>query len=426
MRVLLVGSGGRENAMAQSIIKSPLLDKLYAAPGNGGFPCERVDIKAIDIEGIVNFAKKEKIDLVIVGPESPLIIGLADRLEEAGILVFGCSQEAAQMEGSKIYAKKLMLENNIPTGLCEIFDNSADAVKYIDEVASKTGSPIVVKADGEAAGKGVIVTEDPEVAKKAVSEIMDDKIFGKSGDHIIIEEFLDGQETTVLSFVDGEDFYVMPPSQDHKRAFDNDEGPNTGGMGVYSPVPAFTDELKEKTVNEIIKPTLKALCDRGIHYKGVLYTGLALTSKGPKVIEFNVRFGDPETQVILPLMETDFLEVCYKVAKSELKDMDIKFKSQKAVSVVLASGGYPGKYAKGYEINGIDEAESMGALVYHAGTEIKDGKLVTNGGRVLNVTCLGDDYQKCIDKVYSCLKNIEFKDMFYRNDIAHRVAKQDK
>lgn len=423
MKVLLVGSGGRENAMAQSIIKSPLLDKLYVAPGNGGFPCERVDIKATDIEGIVNFAKSNKIDLVIVGPESPLIKGLADELEKAGILVFGCSKEAAQMEGSKIYAKKLMLENGIPTGLCEIFNNSNDAIKYIDDVASKTGSPIVVKADGEAAGKGVIVTSDKEVAKKAVKDIMEDKIFGASGDNIIIEEFLDGQETTVLSFVDGEDFYVMPPSQDHKRAFDNDEGPNTGGMGCYSPVPVFDEAMKNNVIENIIKKTLKALKDRGINYKGVLYTGLALTSKGPKVIEFNVRFGDPETQVILPLMETDFLEVCYKVAKGELKGMDIKFKDKKAVSVVLASGGYPGSYAKGYEICGIEEAEKMGALVYHAGDEIKEGKLVTNGGRVLNVTCLGDEYQDCINKVYDCVKKISFKDMHYRKDIAYRVVK---
>lgn len=424
MKVLLIGSGGRENAMAQSVMKSPLLEKLVVAPGNGGFPCERADIKATDIENIVKYAKENKMDLVIVGPESPLIKGLADELEKENIPVFGCSKEAAQMEGSKIYAKKLMLENNIPTGLCEIFDSSEEAVKYIDEVASKTGSPIVVKADGEAAGKGVIVTEDPETAKKAVKDIMDDKIFGASGDHIIIEEFLDGQETTVLSFVDGEDFYVMPPSQDHKRAFDNDEGPNTGGMGVYSPVPAFTDEIKEKVVNEIIKPTLKALTDRGIHYKGVLYTGLALTSKGPKVIEFNVRFGDPETQVILPLMETDFLEVCYKTALGQLKDTEIKFRDKKAVSVVLASGGYPGSYAKGYEITGIDEAEKSGALVYHAGTEIKDGRLVTNGGRVLNVTCIGNDYQECIDKVYRSVDKIKFNDMFYRHDIAHRVAKK--
>ena len=421
MKVLLIGSGGRENAMAQAIEKSPLLEKLYVAPGNGGFNCERVAIKATDVEGIVNFSKENKMDLVIVGPESPLIKGLADELTKAGILVFGCCKEAAQMEGSKIFAKKLMLENCIPTGLCEIFNNSKDAIEYIENVASKTGSPIVVKADGEAAGKGVIVTEDKEVAINAVKDIMDQKIFGKSGDNIIIEEYLDGQETTVLSFVDGEDFVVMPPSQDHKRAFDGDKGPNTGGMGCYSPVPVFDEKTKEFVIENIIKKTLKALKERGIDYKGVLYTGLALTSKGPKVVEFNVRFGDPETQVILPLMESDFLEICYKTAKGELKDLDIKFKNQKAVSVVLASGGYPGSYEKGFEIKGIEEAEKLGALVYHAGDEIKDGKLVTNGGRVLNVTCLGDDYNDCIEKVYNCVEKISFKDMFYRKDIAYRV-----
>ena len=421
MKVLLVGSGGREDAMAQSIMKSSLLEKLYIAPGNGGSPCERVNIKALDIEGIVAFAKEKSIDLVIVGPESPLIKGMADELKKAGVLVFGCSKEAAQMEGSKIYAKKLMLENGIPTGLCEIFNNSKDAIDYINNVASQTGTPIVVKADGEAAGKGVVVTSDPSIAIDAVKDIMDNKIFGASGDNIIIEEYLDGQETTVLSFVDGENYYIMPPSQDHKRAFDGDKGPNTGGMGVYSPVPVFDEKTKEFVENNIIKKTLKALKDRGIHYKGVLYTGLALTSKGPKVVEFNVRFGDPETQVILPLMETDFLEVCYKTAKGELKDMDIKFKDKKAVSVVLASGGYPGSYEKGFEIKGIEEAEALGALVFHAGDEIKDGKLVTNGGRVLNVTCIGDDYKDCIDKVYKCVEKITWTDMFYRKDIAHRV-----
>ena len=423
MKVLLIGSGGREDAMAQSIIKSPLLEKLFIAPGNGGSPCERVNIKATDVDGVVNFAKDNSIDLVIIGPESPLIKGMADELIKKGILVFGCSKEAAQMEGSKIYAKKLMLDNGIPTGLCEIFNNSKDAIHYINNVASKTGTPIVVKADGEAAGKGVVVTSDPSVAIEAVKDIMDNKIFGHSGDNIIIEEYLDGQETTVLSFVDGEDYYVMPPSQDHKRAFDGDKGPNTGGMGVYSPVPVVDNATIDYIKENIIEKTLKALKKRGICYRGVLYTGLALTSKGPKVVEFNVRFGDPETQVILPLMETDFLEVCYKTAKGELKDIDIKFKNKKAVSVVLASNGYPGSYEKGFEIKGIEDAEKLGALVFHAGDEIKDGKLVTNGGRVLNVTCIGDDYKDCIEKVYNCVNKISWDGMFYRKDIAYRVLK---
>lgn len=291
MKVLLIGSGGRENAMAWAISKSPLLDKLYTLPGNAGTSdiSERVPMSVLDVEGIVDFAKKNQIDLVVVGPESPLIIGLADSLKEANIPVFGCSKLAAQMEGSKIFAKELMLSSGIPTAFCEVFNNSSDAIKYIDEVASKSGSPVVIKADGEAAGKGVYVCTNIEDAKKAVVDIIDNKIFGKSGDNLIIEEYLDGQETTVLSFVDGEDFYVMPASQDYKRAYDNDEGLNTGGMGCYSPVPVFDDEKKTFVVENIIKKTLKALKDRGINYQGVLYTGLALTSKGPKVIEYNVR-----------------------------------------------------------------------------------------------------------------------------------------
>lgn len=423
MNVLLIGSGGREHAMAKSISSSPLINEFYTLPGNAG--CENIStrikgISVTDVDSIVKIAQEKSIDLVIVGPESPLIKGLSDALTNVSIPVFGCNSQAAQLEGSKIFAKNLMLENNIPTAFCEVFSCSKEAVKYIDEVASKSGTPIVVKADGEAAGKGVYVCQDPEDAKSAVIDILDNKIFGESGNQLIIEEFLDGQETTVLSFIDGEDFYVMPASQDYKRAYDNDEGLNTGGMGCYSPVPVFTEEIKEYVIENIIKPTLKALKNKGIKYQGVLYTGLALTSKGPKVVEFNVRFGDPETQVILPLMESDFLAVCYAVSQGKLAETEIKFSNKKALSIVLASGGYPGSYTKGYEITGLNKTEDN-TQIFHAGTEIQGEKVVTTGGRVLNITVIGDSYKECIDKAYKSIENIDFKDKHYRHDIGKRL-----
>ena len=313
MKVLIIGGGGRECAMAEMCSRSPLLSELYSLPGNAGmekYSTRRKDIQAVDVPQVTAKAKAIGADLVIVGPESPLIRGLADALEAENIPVFGCSKSAARMEGSKRFAKELMEKYGIPTASCRIFTDSAKAAEYIDETAKASGSPIVVKADGEAAGKGVFVCTDPEDAKKAARDMLDGGLFGDSGREIIIEEYLDGPEVTVLSFVDGTDFYVMPPSQDHKRAFDGDKGPNTGGMGVYSPVPAYTKEISDFVSERIIGATLKALAAEGIKYRGVLYTGLALTSKGPKVVEFNVRFGDPETQVILPLMTSEFIDVC--------------------------------------------------------------------------------------------------------------------
>ncbi|MBR4749634.1 MAG: phosphoribosylamine--glycine ligase [Abditibacteriota bacterium] len=421
MNVLIVGSGGRECAMAQKCSESPLLSRLYTLPGNAGMEkySRRIkDVKASDIPGIVAKAKEIGADLVIVGPETPLIAGLADALEAENIPVFGCCKSAARMEGSKSFAKSIMEKYHIPTAACRVFTDSAEAVSYIDSIAG--GDPIVVKADGEAAGKGVFVCPDPEDAKKAARSMLDDRLFGDSGSRIIIEEYLDGPETTVLSFVDGDAFVVMPPSQDHKRAFDGDQGPNTGGMGVYSPVPAYTPEISAFVNERIIGATLRALKAEGICYRGVLYTGLALTSKGPKVVEFNVRFGDPETQVILPLMTGDFLEACLLTATGRLKEARITFADKKAVSVVMASGGYPGSYEKGKPITGIEEAEKT-ALVYHAGTEIAGGRICTSGGRVLNVTCLGDTFDQCIEDVYKAVGKISFDKCFYRKDIAWRV-----
>ena len=423
MKILVIGSGGREHAMVWKIAKSPLVSKIYAAPGNAGTAsiAENVNINAMDIAKLAEFAESNKIDLSIIGPESPLIAGIVDEFQKRGLKVFGPNAAAAQMEGSKIFAKKIMSKYNVPTAECKAFDNSADAIKYIDEVSAKSGNPIVVKADGEAAGKGVYVCANVEDAKTAVIDILDSRIFGASGNTLIIEEYLDGQEATFMCFVDGLNYVPMMPSQDYKRAYDNDKGLNTGGMGCYSPVPALTDELIAEVKKTIIEPTLKALMDEGIHFKGILYCGLALTSKGPKVVEFNVRFGDPETQVVLPLLETDLVEIMLAICDNKLNSIDIKWADKKSLSVVLASGGYPGDYEKGKVISGIEEAERLGTAVFHAGTAVKDGYLVTSGGRVLAVSAVGDSYKDCIDKVYAGVEKISFDGMHFRKDIGARV-----
>ncbi len=424
MKVLVIGSGGREHAIAWKLKQSPSVEKIYALPGNAGsgLVAERVPGSAMDINGAVDFAAREKIDLTIVGPESPLIAGMADEFERRGLKVFGPNEEAAQMEGSKVFAKRLMLDNGIPTGGCEVFTDPDKAETYIKTIASKTGQPIVVKADGEAVGKGVFVAPTVDEALKGVDVIMRQRAFGDSGDRIVIEEYLDGPEATFMCFVDGEKFVPMVPSQDHKRAFDNDEGPNTGGMGCYSPVPAFTDEIRAQVIDTIVKPTLKALAAKGIHYKGVLYVGLALTSNGPKVIEFNSRFGDPEAQVVFPLMNADLAQVCLAVAEGRLDESAVNWYNKKAVCVVIASGGYPGDYEKGKLISGIEDAEAAGTIVFHAGTETRDGDLVTSGGRVLGVTALGDTFREAIDLAYAGCDRITFDGARYRRDIAHRVA----
>ncbi|MCX8052531.1 MAG: phosphoribosylamine--glycine ligase [Armatimonadetes bacterium] len=424
MKVLVVGSGGREHALAWKLAQSPNVSHLYALPGNAGSAhvAECVLGNVMDINAVADFAEREKVDLTVVGPESPLISGMVDEFERRGLKIFGPSKEAARIEGSKAFAKRLMLDNGIPTGLCEIFDDPDKATAYIDSVANKSTDPIVVKADGEAAGKGVFVCPTKEEAINAVNTIMRDRLFGASGDTIVIEDYLDGPEATFMCFVDGEDFSPMVPSQDHKRAYDNDEGPNTGGMGCYAPVPVFGHDIRATVVDTIVRPTLKSLSKLGIHYKGVLYVGLALTSKGPKVVEFNCRFGDPETQVVLPLMDGDLAEICLAVAEGKLDGMSIDWLDRKAVCVVMASGGYPGEYEKGKIITGIEEAEATGAIVFHAGTEIKDGKLVTSGGRVLGVTGIGDTFAEAIDLAYTGVSKICFDRAHYRRDIARRVV----
>jgi phosphoribosylamine--glycine ligase len=423
LKVLVVGSGGREHALVWKLAQSKSVDKLFALPGNAGIGriAERVPGSVMDIQAVADFAEKQSIDLTVIGPESPLGAGIVDEFERRKLPVFGPNKEAAQMEVSKVFSKSLMIEYGIPTGGFEIFDDPMNAGAYIESVAAKSDDPIIIKADGEAAGKGAFVAKTKNDALQAVDIILRQRAFGASGDRLIIEDYLDGQEATFMFFVDGETFVPMVPAQDYKRAYDNDEGLNTGGMGCYSPVPALPADLQKTVIDTIIKPTLKALKAKGIHYKGVLYCGLALTSKGPKVIEFNARFGDPETQVVLPLLETDLAEICLATASGRLDTLAVTWYNSKALCVVMASGGYPGDYEKGKVIRGIDEAEDTGAMVFHAGTETKDGETVTSGGRVLGVTAVGDSYNDCIDKAYEGVGKISFDGMHFRRDIGARL-----
>ncbi|MCE5323362.1 phosphoribosylamine--glycine ligase [bacterium] len=424
MKVLIIGSGGREHALAWKIAQSDKVDKIYAWPGNAGIGhiAECINGSVMDIIGAADFAEKEKIDLTVVGPESPLIAGMVDEFQKRGLTVFGPNKAAAQMEGSKVFAKKLMLDNGIPTAMCEVFDNPEKACAYIESIASKTDTPIVIKADGEAAGKGVFINKTKADALESIDIIMKQKAFGASGNRLVIEEFLDGPEASYMCFVDGETFVPMIPSQDHKRAYDNDEGPNTGGMGCYSPVPVVTSEVSRVVQESIVKPTLAALKKMGIYYTGVLYVGLALTSKGPKVVEFNCRFGDPETQVVLPLLQTDLVEILLAVAHGRLDSIDVNWYDKKALCVVMASGGYPGNYEKGKVITGVGEAESNeDVIVFHAGTETKDGKTVTSGGRVLGVTAVAESFENCIKKAYAAVDKIHFDGAHFRHDIGRRL-----
>lgn len=426
MKVLIVGSGGREHALAWKLAQSDRVDKMYAWPGNAGIGriAERLCGSVMDISAIAQFAEKQAVDLTIVGPESPLGAGIVAEFERRKLPVFGPNREGAQIEVSKVFSKSLMIDNGVPTGAFEVFDDPEKAAAYIESVAAKSGDPIIVKADGEAAGKGVFVAKTKADALRGVDIIMRERAFGASGDRVIVEEYLDGQEASFMFFVDGEFFVPMTPAQDYKRAYDNDEGLNTGGMGCYSPVPVLPEQLQATVIETIIKPTLKALKAKGIHYKGVLYCGLALTSKGPKVIEFNARFGDPETQVVLPLLETDLAEICLATAAGRLDTLPVTWYNRKALCVVMASGGYPGDYDKGKVIKGIDEAEETGAMVFHAGTETTDGETVTSGGRVLGVTAVGDSYKECIDNAYTGVGKISFDGMHFRHDIGARLIER--
>ncbi len=417
MKILVVGSGGREHAIIRKLKESPKCEKIYAAPGNGGisYDAECVSIGAMDIEGMVSFAKEKAIDLVFVAPDDPLAAGMVDAFEKEGIMAFGPRANAAVIEASKVFSKDLMKKYNIPTADYAVIDNAEEAVKYIEE---RNEYPVVVKADGLALGKGVIIAENFEEAKNAVKTIMEDKVFGASGNKVVIEEFLTGPEVSVLSFTDGKTLYPMVSSKDHKRALDGNKGLNTGGMGTISPNPYYNDDMAKECMEKIFMPTVNAMNSEGRPFKGCLYFGLMLTPKGPKVIEYNSRFGDPETQVVLPRLKTDFVDIIVACCEEKLADINIEWSDEACACVVMASGGYPGSYKKGIEIKGLDACGQVeGAVVYHAGTALKDGKLVTNGGRVLGVTALGKTLDEALDKAYAAVKKIDFENAHYRTDI---------
>lgn len=413
MKVLVVGGGGREHAICVTLAKSPKVDKIWCAPGNGGIAdvAECVDIKATDIEKMVAFAKEVQPDLVMVAPDDPLALGMVDAMEEAGLRAFGPKKNAAIIEGSKSFAKDLMHKYNIPTAGYAVFENSADAIAYIKE----QGAPIVVKADGLALGKGVTVamTEDDAIA--AVKDAIDGGAFGGAGARVVIEEYLTGPEVSVLAFVDGKHLKTMPSAQDHKRAYDHDEGPNTGGMGAFSPSRFYTDDIAKTCMETIFKPTVEAMAKEGRPFKGVLYFGLMLTPKGPKVIEYNARFGDPETQAVLSRLNSDLFDIFNAVIDEKLDEMDIQWADNAACCVCMASGGYPKAYEKGKEITGLSDVTD--SFVFHAGTKVQDGKMLTAGGRVLGVTATAPTLDEAIRKAYADVKKIHFDGAHYRADI---------
>lgn len=417
MKILMVGSGGREHALIRKLKESPRVEKIYCAPGNGGISrdAECVSIGAMEIDKMVAFAKEYQVDLVFVAPDDPLAAGMVDAMEAAGIRAFGPNAAAAQIESSKVFSKNLMKKYGIPTAGYEVFDKPEKVLSYLEQ---KNTFPAVIKADGLALGKGVVIAQNMEEAHTAVHSIMEDKIFGSSGNQVVVEEFLTGPEVSVLAFTDGKCVKPMVSSKDHKRAYDNDQGPNTGGMGTISPNPYYTGEIARRCMEEIFEPTIKAMAAEGRPFKGCLYFGLMLTPKGPKVIEYNARFGDPETQVVLPRLKTDLVEILDAVIEERLEGLDILWDDRCSACVVMASGGYPGSYPKGLVISGLKENGQVdGAVVYHAGTSYKDGAFYTNGGRVLGVTACGATLEEALQRSYQAVEKIHFEGAHYRKDI---------
>ena len=417
MDILVIGSGGREHAIIRKLRESPRVGRLYCAPGNGGISrdAECCNVNAMDKEGMLALAREKAVDLVFVAPDDPLGAGMVDYLEAGGFLCFGPNQKAAQIESSKVFSKNLMKKYGIPTAGYEVFDDPAQALDYIK---AQGRYPAVIKADGLAVGKGVILAQNEQEAAQALHSLMEDKIFGDSGSRVVVEEFLTGPEVSVLAFTDGKVMRPMASSMDHKRAFDGDKGPNTGGMGTIAPSPFYTPEIAEECMEKIFLPTMEAMNREGRPFKGCLYFGLMLTPNGPKVIEYNSRFGDPETQVVLPLLEADFGEIVEATAKGTLGDVDIRWSQEACACVILASGGYPGSYPKGKEISGLDEkGQAPGVTVIHAGTRYEDGKFYTNGGRVLGVTAKAPTLEEALDKAYGAMEGIRFEGGFYRKDI---------
>ena len=420
MKVLVVGGGGREHALVWKLAKSPKVADIYCAPGNGGIKdlAQCVDIKATDIEKMTVFAQNENIDLVIVTPDDPLVLGMVDALEKKGIRAFGPSKRAAVIEGSKVFSKNFMKKHNIPTANFEVFDDRELALEYLRTCKY----PTVVKADGLALGKGVFIAKDLKEAKDAVDACMVDKVFGRSGNRVVIEEFIEGPEISVLCFTDGETIVPMPSAQDHKRIYDGGKGPNTGGMGAFSPSPHYTEDMARYCMDNIFKPTMNAMNEEGRKFKGILYFGLMLTDSGIKVLEYNARFGDPETQVILPLLKTDIVDIFEAIIDERLEGINIEWKENIcALTVVLASGGYPGAFNRGYHIQGLDEIDKIKDLtVFHAGTKSGENVYYTDGGRVLNIVSTGKNIKEARDNIYKNIDKIQFKDMFYRKDIGKK------
>ncbi len=441
MKVLVIGSGGREHTLVWKIKQSPLVDKIYAIPGNPGIAqiAECVDLDTKDFPKLADFAKKESIDLTVVGPELPLVNGIADYFNIKGLKIFGPCQKAALLEGSKVFAKNLMKKYGIPTGTFRVFNKSIEAKEYIAELACEDEAknfPIVIKADGLAAGKGVLVCHNSSEALHAIGQIMQEKIFGEAGNQVIIEEFLKGEETSILAFCDSKTILPMISSQDHKQVFDGDRGPNTGGMGAYAPAPVVTKELFNKIISRILRPLKDGLKSEGIKYKGIIYVGVMIINNEPFVLEFNVRFGDPETQVIMPLLESDLVPVLEAVVNEDLQNIILKWYNKFSVCVVLVSGGYPGKYEKDKVIYGLDKAEETKEIVvFHAGTSLKASvkknlapkqevtEYVSSGGRVIGITGTGNSLKEAIDKTYEGIKNVTFEKMHYRKDIGKKGLK---
>ncbi|MDO5560539.1 MAG: phosphoribosylamine--glycine ligase [Oscillospiraceae bacterium] len=426
MNVLVIGGGGREHALVMKISQSKKVDKIFCTPGNGGisqYAQTGFGVKATDIDGVVSLAKKLRPDLVVVAPDDPLVLGMVDALNEAGFVTFGPDKAAAIIEGSKVFSKDLMKKYNIPTAGYEVFNDPADVLKYITDTDKY---PVVIKADGLALGKGVVIAQNLEEAQDAVKSIMEDKVFGESGSQVVVEEFLTGPEVSVLCFTDGIAVKPMVSSMDHKRALDGDLGLNTGGMGTIAPNPYYTDKIADECMEKIFLPTINAMNSENRRFKGCLYFGLMLTSDGPKVIEYNCRFGDPETQVVLPLLETDIIDIMMAIYNENLSDIDIRWKNEAAACVVIASGGYPKKYETGLKIDGLDAmGQAENVFVYHAGTRYDDGCFYTAGGRVLNVTATGENLKAALDTAYSAVEKISFDKCHYRRDIGKRALMAD-
>ena len=420
MKILVVGGGGREHALVWKIAQSPKVTKIYCAPGNAGISGQAtiVPIEASDLNGLLEFALKEKIDLTVVGPEDPLTRGIVDLFESKGLSIFGSNQKAAEIEGSKAFAKEMMKKYHLPTASYEIFEDRMEAVNYI----RRQGAPIVVKADGLAVGKGVIVCTTVEEAIQSVDRIMVEKIFGEAGNRVIIEEYLVGEEASYIAFTDGKAILPLASSQDHKPIFNGDQGPNTGGMGAYSPAPVVTDQVHERIMEKIFRPMIQGMGEEGRPYKGVLYAGLMIHHGNPKVLEFNARFGDPETQPVLMRMKGDIVPILEACIRGNLSRCEIEWENRASVCVVMASKGYPGEYEKGKIIEGLEEVSRMKDIfVFHAGTALKDSKIVTNGGRVIGVTGLGEDIPRAIERTYQAVRMISWGGVHYRTDIGQKA-----